>query len=52
MIKFLTEKKGGSRTLGRDSEAFQKFLTNMKLVDMDTNNGIFTCNKKRGALTK
>ena len=42
MLKSLTEKKGGTITLGRDSVAFQHFLTNMKLVDMETNNGIFS----------
>jgi len=48
MLKSLTEKKGGTRTLSRDSVAFQYFLTNMKLVDMEPNNGIFTWNNKRG----
>jgi len=40
MTKSLMEKKGGTRTLGRDSVAFQNFITNMKLVDMETSNGI------------
>lgn len=48
MIKSLTEKKGGTRTLGRDSKAFQNFIDNMRLVDVETINGIFTLNNKRG----
>lgn len=46
------EKKGGTRTLGRDSIAFQNFITKMKLVDMETSNGIFTWNNKRGGPTQ
>jgi len=52
ITKSLMEKKGGTRTLGRDSIAFQNFITNMKLVDMETINGIFTWNKKEGAVPK
>lgn len=52
MIKSLTEKKGGARTLGRDSIAFKDFLTNMRLVDMDTINGIFTWKNKRGGTSQ
>ena len=52
MIKSLTEKKEGTRTLGKDSIAFQNFLNNMRLVDMDTINGIFTWNKKRGGTSQ
>jgi len=48
MIKSLSEKKGGTRTLNKDSSAFQIFTDNMKLVDMETNNRCFTCNNKRG----
>lgn len=48
MIISMTEKKGGTRVLGRDSIAFQNFLNNMRLVDMDIINGIFTWNNKRG----
>ena len=42
MIRSLSEKKGGTRTLGKDSIAFQNFINNMKLVDTDTSNGLFT----------
>lgn len=52
MTKSLMEKKGGTRTLGKDSAAFQNFITNMKLVDMETSNGIYTWNNKRGGHTQ
>ena len=42
------EKKGGTRTLSKDSIAFQTFIDNMKLVDIDSSNGLFTWNNKRG----
>eukprot|EP00253_Pinus_taeda_P024856 PITA_24856 len=48
ITKSLMEKKGETRILGRHSIAFQNFITNMKLVDMETSNGIFTWNNKRG----
>lgn len=48
MIKSLSEKKGGTRALGNDSLAFQTFIDKMKLVDIVTNNGIFTWKNKRG----
>jgi len=47
-IKSLSEKKGGTRVLGKGSSAFQPFINKMKLVDIITNNGIFTWNNKRG----
>lgn len=47
MIKSLSKKKGGTRALNTNSLAFQTFSDNMKLVDMETNNGCFTCNNKR-----
>eukprot|EP00253_Pinus_taeda_P024373 PITA_24373 len=52
IIKSLVEKKAGTRILGRDSIAFQNFITNMKLGYMETSNGIFTWNNKRGGPTK
>jgi len=52
ITKSLMEKKGGTRILGRDSISFQNFITNMKLVDMETSNGIFTWNNKRGGPTQ
>lgn len=42
MIRSLSEKNGGTRSLGRDSIAFQNFINNMKLVDTETSNDIFT----------
>jgi len=42
MIKLLSEKKRGTRALGKDSLEFQTFTDNMKLVDTDMNNGLFT----------
>lgn len=48
MIKSLSEKKGGTRVLNRDSSAFQAFTGNLKLVDPDSENGLFTWNNKRG----
>ncbi len=47
MIRSLSEKKGGTRALNKDSLAFQTFSENMKLVDIETNNGLFTWNNKR-----
>eukprot|EP00253_Pinus_taeda_P009861 PITA_09861 len=48
MIKSLSEKKGGTRALSKDSLAFQTFTDKMKLVDTDMINGLFTWNNKRG----
>eukprot|EP00253_Pinus_taeda_P007550 PITA_07550 len=48
MIRSLSEKKGGTRALNKDSSAFQSFSKNMKLVDIETNNGLCTWNNKRG----
>ena len=48
MIKSLSEKKGGTRVLNKDSLAFQSFIDNMKLVDSKVSNGLFTWNNKRG----
>ena len=41
-------KKGGTRALSKDFVAFQIFSENMKPVDIETNNDIFTWNNKRG----
>lgn len=48
MIESLSEKKGGTRIIGKDLVVFQTFIDNMKLVDMVTSNGLFTWNNKRG----
>eukprot|EP00253_Pinus_taeda_P003921 PITA_03921 len=47
MIKSLSEKKGGTRTL-KDALAFQSFRDTMKLVDIVSSNGLFTWNNRRG----
>lgn len=48
MIIYLSEKKGGTRSLNKYSSTFQIFLEDMKLVDIETNNGFYTWNNKRG----
>ena len=48
IIRSLSEKKGGTRALNKDSSAFQCFSENMKPVDIETNNGLCTWNNKRG----
>ena len=52
MIKSLTKKKGGTKTIGRDSIPFQNFLIDMRLVDLETTNGTFTWNNKRGGASQ
>lgn len=48
MIKSLSEKRGGTRALTKDALAFQSFLDTMKLVDIETSNGHFNWNNRRG----
>lgn len=48
MIKSLSEKKGGTRVLNKDSLVFQSFMDDMKLVDSELSNGLFTWNNNRG----
>eukprot|EP00253_Pinus_taeda_P017161 PITA_17161 len=48
MIKSLSEKKGGTRVLNKDSLAFQSFTENLKLIKPDSDNGLFTWNNKIG----
>eukprot|EP00253_Pinus_taeda_P029908 PITA_29908 len=48
MITSLTEKKGGIRTLNRDTEAFEDFIKAAKLVDIIPKSRVFTWNNKRG----
>lgn len=48
MIKSLSEKKGGTRYLSKDSIAFQTFSDNINLVDTNWNTGLFTWNNRRG----
>ena len=40
MIRSLLKKKRGTRALNKDSSSFQCFSENMKLVDIETNNGL------------
>eukprot|EP00253_Pinus_taeda_P032357 PITA_32357 len=48
MIKSLSEKIGGTRVLNKDSLGFQSFTENLKLVDSESDNFLFTWNNKRG----
>jgi len=48
MIKSLSEKKGGTRILSRDSIGFHSFTKDMRMVDSEVHNGLFTWNNKRG----
>ena len=48
MITSLKQKKGVMRHLEIDSLAFCQLIQDLKLVDIDTNDGIYTWNNKRG----
>lgn len=48
MIKYFSEKKGGTRLLSKYSVVFQSFPKYMKLVDSKMHNSLFTWNNKRG----
>eukprot|EP00253_Pinus_taeda_P026444 PITA_26444 len=50
--KWLIKKKGGTRQIDKDSEAFQDFIRNIGLVDTETINGTFTWNNKRGGVSQ
>ena len=47
MITSLKNKKGDLCLLEIDSLAFCQLIQDLKLVDLETNNGIYTWNKKR-----
>ena len=47
LIRNLDEKKGGIRHLNPISEYFNEVIDNLELIDVRTNNGIFTWNNKR-----
>jgi hypothetical protein len=49
MITSLSEKNGGLRRLEKDSLSFCQTIQDLKLVDLETNNGIYNWNNKRGA---
>ena len=48
LITSLSEKKGGKRDLDRFQEAFGEILTRSSLLDVETGNGWYTWNNKRG----
>ena len=48
LISKLREKKGGRRTMDKYQEAFSDFQTQSSFVDMETRNGWYTWNNKRG----
>ena len=48
LITSLGEKKGGRRSLDRFVEYFINFVEQSQLVDMETRNGWFTWNNRRG----
>ena len=48
MIKALEEKKGGKSRPDQDMEAFSEMLTEQRLVDIPTINGVYTWNNQRG----
>ena len=50
MILNLSEKKGGTRREDPKMELFRDLLTDLKLVDIPTVNGIFTWNNRRGEI--
>lgn len=52
MITSLKEKKGGLCRLEIDSLAFCQLIQDLMLVDLETNNGIYTWNNKRGGKNK
>ena len=48
LIANLGEKMGGQRSLDRFQEAFGAFQARSSFVDMETSNGWYTWNNKRG----
>lgn len=48
MITSLREKRGGLRRLEVENLAFCQCIQDLNLVDLDTNNGTYTWNNKRG----
>lgn len=52
MVRSLTQKKGGTRVLAKDSMTSHTFIDKMKLVDIKMDNKIFTLNNKRGGESK
>jgi len=52
LIASLLENKGGVRILDQDTKLFQKIIQDLNLVVLETNNGIYTWNNKRGGERK
>lgn len=48
MIRELGEKKGGIRRLDQSMEEFNEMITDQRLVDIPTTNGVYTWNNRRG----
>ena len=48
MIFTLREKKGGRRVLYKYQEKFKEILSHIPLEDMETGDGWFTWNNRRG----
>ena len=48
VITNLAEKKGGLQRLDKDSEAFNTFIAESKLINIPTVNGLHTWNNKQG----
>jgi exonuclease III len=48
LITTLKEKKGGHRILTLEDLRFKDFIDNNELVDLETTNGIYTWNNRRG----
>jgi exonuclease III len=50
IIRSLEEKKGGSRRLDRDSGDFNSLIDDLRLIDLEANNGIHTWSNRRTGL--
>ena len=50
MITTLGKKKGGMRREDVDMETFSETITNLRLMDIETINGIHTWNNRRGGV--
>ena len=48
LIRDLGEKRGGIRKQDRSMEDFNELITDLRLVDIPTTNGVFTWNNRRG----
>lgn len=48
MIRTMEEKKGGIRRPDQNMEEFNEMIAEQRLVDISTNNGVYTWNNRRG----